>query len=46
MGITELVCYSDSLHGINIIKDPSLKYHMYVVLIQDIKDLIEQDLIV
>jgi len=42
MGITELVCYYDSLHDINIIKDPSLKYHVYAVLIQDIKDLIEQ----
>jgi len=42
MGIIEPVFYSDSLHGINIVKDPSLKYHFYAVLIQDIKYLIEQ----
>jgi len=35
MGIIDLVCYSDSFHGINIIKGPSLKYHVYAVLIQD-----------
>jgi len=42
MGITALVCYSDSLHCINTIKEPSLRFHVYVILIQDIKYLIEQ----
>jgi len=41
MGITNLFCYYDSLHYINIIKDTSLKFHVYAVLIQDIKDLID-----
>ena len=41
-GNNELVCYFGSLHGLNIIKDLSLKYHVYALLIQDIKDLIEQ----
>jgi len=40
MGINDLVCYSDSLHGINIIKDASMKFYVYAVSIQDIKDLI------
>ncbi|GAU28886.1 hypothetical protein TSUD_293380 [Trifolium subterraneum] len=42
MAIDELVCYSDSLHCINLIKGPSIKYHVYVVLIQDIKELMSQ----
>ena len=40
--ITDLVCYSDSLHCINLIKGPPMKFHTYVVLIQDIKELIGQ----
>ncbi|MCI54252.1 replication protein A1-like protein, partial [Trifolium medium] len=42
MRIEELVCYSDSLHCINIIKGPQSKYHVHAVLIQDIKELISQ----
>ncbi|XP_045809964.1 uncharacterized protein LOC123904334 [Trifolium pratense] len=42
MGIDELVCYSDSLHCINLIKGPQVKFHMHAVLIQDMKDLIYQ----
>ena len=42
MNIDELVCYSDSLHGINLITGPPMKHHVRAVLIQDIKDLIEQ----
>jgi ribonuclease HI len=38
--IEDLVCYSDSLLCFNLIKD--LIYHVYVVLIQDIKGLISQ----
>jgi hypothetical protein len=43
MNIDELVGYSDSLHGINLIKGPPIKFHGHVALIQDIKDLIEQN---
>jgi hypothetical protein len=42
MGIDELVCYSDSLHCINLIKCPQIKFHIYAVLIQDIKVLLSQ----
>lgn len=41
-GIMDLICYSDSLLCINIITDPFLKFHVYAVLIQDIKELLEQ----
>jgi len=40
MGIEELACYSDSLLSINIIPSQASKYHVYAVLIQDIKDLL------
>ncbi|GAU50021.1 hypothetical protein TSUD_186220 [Trifolium subterraneum] len=42
MSIDELVCYSDSLHCVNLIKDPLAKYHIHAVLIQDIKELLSQ----
>ncbi|GAU33795.1 hypothetical protein TSUD_221330 [Trifolium subterraneum] len=42
LDIDELVCYSDSLLCINLIKSLIVKYHIYVVLIQDIKELISQ----
>ncbi|GAU32838.1 hypothetical protein TSUD_209060 [Trifolium subterraneum] len=42
MSIDELVCYSDSLHCVNLIKCPFVKYHIHVVLIQDIKELLFQ----
>jgi len=38
-GIVDLISYSDSLLCINIIIGPLLKFHAYVVLIQDIKEL-------
>jgi len=38
----ELVCNTDSLHCINLLKGPSMRCHVYVVLIQDVKDLIRQ----
>jgi hypothetical protein len=41
-GIVDLVCYSDSLLCINIVTGPMLRFHAYVVLIQDIKELMEQ----
>jgi len=40
LGITEFVCYSNSLHCINLINGLIVKYHVYVVLIQDIKELL------
>ncbi|PNX82695.1 replication A1-like protein [Trifolium pratense] len=42
MNIDELVCYSDSLHSVNLIKGPHAKYHIHAVLIQDIKELLSQ----
>jgi len=40
MGIEELVCYSDSLLSINLISGVTSQFHIYAVLIQDIKDLL------
>ncbi|KAK2421829.1 hypothetical protein QL285_032414 [Trifolium repens] len=42
MGIDELVCYSDSLHCVNLIQGPQVKFHIHAVLIQDIKELLSQ----
>jgi hypothetical protein len=33
MNIDELVCYSNFLHCINLIKSPKVRYHTHVVLI-------------
>ena len=41
-GIVDLMCYSDSLLCINIINWSISKFHVYAVLIQDIKELMEQ----
>jgi len=44
-----IVCWAlciyiyDSLHCINLLKGPTSKFLVYVVLIQDVKDLIEQN---
>jgi len=40
MGIDELVCYSDSLLSINLITINTPMFHIYAVLLQDIKDLL------
>jgi ribonuclease HI len=37
-----LVCYFNSLHCVNLIQGPSMKFHIYAVLIQEIKELLEQ----
>jgi ribonuclease HI len=37
MSIDELAWYADSLHCVNLIKGPQVKYHIHAVLIQDIK---------
>jgi ribonuclease HI len=42
MNIDEFVCYSDSLHCVNLIKGPQVRYHIHAVLIQDIKELLSQ----
>jgi hypothetical protein len=41
MAIADLVCYSDFLHCINIIKGSQIEFHTYAVLIQDIKEFID-----
>ena len=40
MGVDDLICYSDSLLSINLIFVNTLRFHIYVVLIQDIKDML------
>lgn len=40
MEIDELLCYSDSLISANLIFVNTSQFHIYVVLIQDIKDLL------
>jgi hypothetical protein len=42
MDIDELICYSDSLNCVYLKKGPQVIYHIYVVLIQDIKKLLSQ----
>jgi len=42
MGIVELVCYSDSLLSINLIIGNTSRFHVYAVLIQEIKVLLSQ----
>jgi len=42
LDIIELVCYTDSLHCINLLKGLAMRFHVDAVLIQDVKDLIEQ----
>jgi len=42
MGIDDLTCYSDSLLAINTIKEAPSNYHVYVVLIHEIKVLLFQ----
>jgi len=34
------VCYIDTIHYARILKEPTPKFHKYVILIQDIKDMI------
>ena len=40
LNFEELVCYSDSLLAFNLINGDTSLFHVYVVLIQDIKDLL------
>jgi len=38
LGIEEHVCYSDSWLCVNLLKDPTPRFHVYAVLIKDVKD--------
>jgi len=42
LGVVEFVCYSDYLVCINLINGCREKYHVYTVLIQDMKELLHQ----
>ena len=42
LGYTELVCYSDSLVCTNLLNGPIERYHVYVVLLRNIKQLLLQ----
>jgi hypothetical protein len=42
MSIDELICYSDSLHCVNLIKGSQVKYHIHAVLIQYINELLSE----
>lgn len=41
MGIQKLVCYSDSLHAIELIQKPEHQFHTYAAIIQNTKDLLK-----
>jgi hypothetical protein len=45
MGIVELICYSDSLHHVNLVKGFQVKHHIHAVLIQDIRKLLFQTIV-
>lgn len=42
LGYADLSCYSDSLACINLIYGPIERFHIYVVIIQDIKQMLQQ----
>ncbi|CAJ2646606.1 unnamed protein product [Trifolium pratense] len=42
LGVTDLICYTDSLLSCNLIQGPCSSYHIYGVLIQNIKDHLRQ----
>jgi len=39
LNFEELACYSDSLLAVNLIKEDLNQFHVYAVLIQNIKDI-------
>ena len=43
LNIVGLVCYIDSLHCTNLLKGLIMSFHVYAVLIQDVKDSIEHN---
>jgi len=40
LGVEELACYSDSLLAVNLINGDTSQFHIYAVLIQNIKDIL------
>ena len=40
LNTNEIMCYSDSLLAVNLIANDTPRYHIYAVLIQNIKDLL------
>ncbi|GAU18899.1 hypothetical protein TSUD_228890 [Trifolium subterraneum] len=46
LGITDFICYTDSLISCNLIQGVSSPYHIYGVLIQNIKDSMQQSNII
>ncbi|XP_024626908.1 uncharacterized protein [Medicago truncatula] len=40
LGIEEMVCYSDSMLSVKLLTEHVPTYHVYAVLIQDIKDIL------
>jgi hypothetical protein len=40
LNMNDLMCYSDSLLAVNLIMNDTPRFHIYVVLIQNIKDLL------
>jgi len=41
LDITKLICNSNSMQCINLLKGPPMKFHVYAVLSQDVNDLIQ-----
>jgi len=46
LGYAEIACYSNSLACINLINGPIKRYHIYVVLIQDLKQMLQTNIAV
>lgn len=42
-GFRSMVCYTDSLNVLSLIKDPLPLYHKYAVLVQAIHDFMRRD---
>lgn len=42
-GIRNLLCYTDSMNTINLIRDPLPLFHKYAVLLQDICEFLQRD---
>jgi ribonuclease HI len=43
LGFAPVACYSDSTLAINMIKEAFSKYHVYAVLLHEIKEQLSQD---
>lgn len=40
---TDILCVSDSLHDINLMKHPSQEYHRYATIVENIRDFVKED---